>query len=110
MIKYISVDRSSYLVKFNKDNDEITTLENSSSSINWMWIADEDGELDGKKVEKGDVILKMYGIGCEDRELIIIKDEALKDYYRRLSEYWESKKLQDSNCECCDCCPKTCCR
>lgn len=103
MVKYTNINRSSYLVKFNKDNDEITILDNFSSNIDWMWIADEDGELDGKEVKKGNIIFRMYGIGCEDRELIIIKDEALKDYYRRLIEYWESKKSKDSNCECCDC-------
>ena len=114
MVKYLNTINGSYLHKFNKETEEIKSLENISPNIDRTWIADEDGELDGKEIKAGDVIFRMYGIeeryGSE-REYIIIKDEALIDHYKRLkASYDEPKKSMEENCDCeaVSCGPTTC--
>ena len=78
MIKYISCNDSRNLIKYNKENDEITTLNNISTGINWIWIADEDG---------------------------IIENRDLVDYYKRAEKYRAEKAKQYDNCnDCCESC------
>ena len=115
MVKYLNTINGNYLLKFNKETEEIKSLENISTNIDWVWIADEDGELDGKEIKAGDVIFRMYGIGKErygsERKYIIIKDEALIDHYKRLKAYYdEHKKSMEENCDCeaVSCGPTTC--
>lgn len=116
MIKYLYVLDGSQLVKFNKETEDITCLNNKSTNIDWMWIADEDGTFGDEEIKAGDIILRMYGIGkgnlrYSEREYFIIKDEKLKDYYKRLNEFniERTKELEENlkceNCESCgDCC------
>lgn len=110
MIKYLNTTDGSYLIKFNKETEEVKSLENISTNIDWMWIADEDGELDGKEIKAGDIIFRMYGIGRDrynaKREYIILKDEALIEYYKRLKAYYDEERK--SREECCDCEDTTC--
>ena len=78
MIKYISCNDSRNLIKYNKENDEITTLNNISTGINWIWIADEDGMID---------------------------NSDLVDYYKRAEKYRAEKAKQYDNCnDCCESC------
>lgn len=105
MTKYISCNSSSNLIKYNKENDEITTLDHISSGIDWIWIADEDGIIDNKIVNKGDIILRMYGIEDDNRQIIIIENRDLRDYYKRVEKY-RAEKAKQYNC-CNDCC-ETC--
>ena len=109
MIKYLGANEGSSLIKFNNENGELKVLNNTSNMINWLWIADEDGEFNGKEVKAGDIILRMYGIDdrCE-REYFIVNDEALKDYYKRVIEHYnKQQKERNSGCNC-EC--KTCCK
>lgn len=90
MIKYFFANR--YLVKLNTEKlDKVDTLDYHRNNIDWMWIVDEDGELDGKSVSKGDIVISFYDLpGVKDsRETIIVKDEALKDYYKRFDKAQE---------------------
>lgn len=102
MIKYISCNDSCNLIKYNKENDEITTLNNISTRIDWIWIADEDGMTDNRIVNKGDIILRMYGIEDNNRQIIIIENRDLADYYKRAEKYRAEKAKQYDNCN--DCC------
>lgn len=102
MIKYLGENEGSSLIKFNKETEEIKVLNNTSSMIDWIWIADEDGEFNGKEIKAGDIILRMYSIDDRyEREYFIIKDDALKDYYKRVIEYY--RKQQEERNQCCDC-------
>lgn len=108
MVKYLNTINGSCLIKFNKETEEVKSLESMSTNIDWMWIADEDGELDGKEIKTGDIVFRMYGIGKDrcKREFFIIKNEGLKDYYKRVIEYHKQQAEKNS---CCDCECATCC-
>lgn len=106
MIKYFLADR--YLVKLNTENlDKVNMVDYHRNNIDWLWIVDEDGELDGKPVSKGDVIIRFFGMPGVDnsRETVIVKDEILKDYYRRFDEAQAKYEAKQSP-EPCDCCEK----
>ena len=65
MINYIPVDYVGRIVKLNTTTNVATTLKSTPSSIDYGYIADEDGVLsfDNKEtpVKKGDLILCLYG-------------------------------------------------
>lgn len=84
MIKYFRTNTRN-LIKFNKCNERCDLIPNIVSAINRVWVIEEDGELDGKEVNVGDVVFKMFPIrDNSDYEYIIIEDEQLKNYYNRL--------------------------
>lgn len=114
MIKYI-VTTNSNLIKFNTETQDITFQNNQSFNIDWLWVAEEDGITNDQEVKVGDIILSMYPIDRKTenatREIFIIKDEKLKDYYKRLIEFDKErfakrceeceKRYYDSSCSCC---------
>ena len=105
MIKYINDARgiSSTLVKFNSKTLDVASIDNLYINIDYMWLADEDGELNGKPVSAGDIIVRMYAVKDDNRggEIFIIKDEALRDYYKRYIEYRESLRVNSEvKCAC----------
>lgn len=107
MIKYI-VTPNSNLLKFNTETQDITTQCNQHVGIDWLWIAEENGVLNDLEVNTGDIILSMYPIDRTmdntPREVFIIKDEKLKDYYKRRIEFQDAQRLkQYEDCErpCC---------
>lgn len=110
MIKYFFANR--YLVKLNTEKlDKVDMLDYHRNNIDWLWIVDEDGELDGKPVSKGDVVISFYGLPGKDnsREILVVTDSALKDYYARYDEAMiELENNRKECCECCDCCEKAC--
>lgn len=65
MIKYIPVDYVGRIIKLNATSNVATTLKSTPPSIDYVYIADEDGVLsfDNKEtpVKKGDLILCLYG-------------------------------------------------
>ena len=65
MIKYIPVDYVGRIIKLNATSNVATTLKSTPSSIDYVYIADEDGVLsfDNKEtpVKKGDLLLCLYG-------------------------------------------------
>lgn len=105
MIKYFVANR--YLVKLNTENlDKVNMVDYHRNNIDWLWIVDEDGELDGKPVSKGDIIISFFSMPGVDnsKETVIVKDEILKDYYRRFDE--AQAKYEAKNSIECDCCNK----
>ena len=105
MIKYFLANR--YLVKVNTEKlDKVDMVDYHRNNIDWLWIVDEDGELDGKPVSKGDIIISFFGMPGVDnsKETVIVKDEILKDYYRRFDE--AQAKYEAKNSIECDCCIK----
>ena len=109
MIKYLLSKDCRNLIKINtEDLDNIKTIAYQRFNIDWLWIADEDGEFNGKQINKGDIIISFYGMPGVDnsRETVIVKDEALKDYYAR---YGEAKKEYETKISTpCDECCNTC--
>ena len=106
MIKYFLANR--YLVKLNTENlDKVDMVDYHRNNIDWLWIVDEDGEFNGKPVSKGDIIISFYGMPGVDnsRETVIVKDEALKDYYARYDEAEKEYETKIST-TCDDCCDK----
>ncbi|MGM9531577.1 hypothetical protein [Intestinibacter sp.] len=112
MIKYYTVDKLSYLVKINSEIDILEGVGYITSNIDWVYRIPEDGVLVSntgtEKVKAGDIVFKMYSIEdkcSSDRELIVIKDEKLIDYYSRLHQHLASKQSvnkNDSECETCN--------
>ena len=108
MIKYIKKDRNSSLLKFNTETQDIDTINYTNSNIDWLWIIDEDGELNGEPVFAGDIVIMMYRIDTNtdiSDNILIVKDETLRNYYKKLTEYYkelETKQnnLKDSCAEC----------
>lgn len=109
MIKYLLPKDCRNLIKINtEDLDNIKTTAYHRMNIDWLWIADEDGEFNGKQVNKGDIIISFYGMPGVDnsRETVIVKDEILKDYYRRFDEAQVKYEANMQNPKPCDCCTK----
>ena len=110
MIKYIKKDRNSSLLKFNTETQDIDTIDYTNSNIDWLWIIDEDGELNGEPVFAGDIVIMMYRIDTNtdiSDNILIVKDETLRNYYKKLTEHYkelETKQnnLKDSCAECAD--------
>lgn len=108
MIKYLLPEHSRVLIKIDTENlDVVNVLNSHTLNVDWMWIVDEDGEFNGKPVNKGDIIISFYNMPNkkDSAEIIIIKDDSLKDYYRRYDEAckeWEDS-VKEKNSECCDC-------
>ena len=112
MIKYYSVDRLSNLIKIDSEADVLDGIEYITSNIDWIYRIPEDGMLvynnGTKEVKEGDIVFKMYSIEDKytmNRELIVVKDEKLIDYYSRLYQHLTSKKSQQERTEDC-CCEK----
>lgn len=94
MINYI-YSKGSQLIKFNDETKEINTVDNTSANIDWLWIVNESGVINGNEVNPGDIIIALYGIGeTRDREVFVIKDAALIDYYKRLCDYYEKRRKE----------------
>ena len=109
MIKYYSVDRLSNLIKIDSEADVLDGIEYITSNIDWIYRIPEDGILvynnGTEEVKEGDIVFKMYGIEDKytmNRELMVIKDEKLIDYYSRLYQHLTSKKSQQERTD--DCC------
>lgn len=88
MIKYIK-NSSSNLIKFNTETTNAEALSNISSNIDWIWVLDEDGEFEGNEVNAGDILIRFYptALNPKEKEYILVKDGALKNYYQKLLKY-----------------------
>lgn len=109
MVKYIYA-KGSQLIKFDKDTENISYLDYIISRINWMWVADEDGVLNDEEVKAGDVIIAFYEVTGDGRRVIVVKDQKIKDFYKELSDYYKTRKLERQATKCCDyaCCEYEC--
>ena len=91
-MKYITANKTNAIILFDEKNEIVNGIDSTSSNIDYLWIAPEDGTItingDIKLVEAGDIILRMYGINDDpNREYILLKDDNLKSYYKRLIDY-----------------------
>jgi len=105
MAKYLIANSSSTMLKFNRDTESLSSIDNQYLNADRMWIADEDGVITTKDgdvdVLVGDIILRMYPSGEGDRDVFIIKDDNLKSYYKRLIEYRlkrDNERLSEQKC------------
>lgn len=106
MVKYIYA-KGSQLIKFDKDTENISCLDYTRTSIDWIWVADEDGVLNDEEVKVGDVIIAFYEVTGDGRRVIVVKDQKVKDFYKELSDYYKMRKLERQATKCCDCaCPE----
>lgn len=106
MVKYIYA-KGSQLIKFDKDTENISCLDYTGTSIDWIWVADEDGVLNDEEVKAGDVIIAFYEVTGDERRVIVVKDQKIKDFYKELSDYYKMRKQERQATKCCDCaCPE----
>lgn len=110
MITYIDAKTGHNLFKFDKENDEIKILDSFGTNIDYMWIADEEGTLNDIHVNAGDIIIRMYGNNGDisNREILVIKDEQLKNYYKALKENIDKEREKHEKCCDCNCCSDSC--
>ena len=110
MITYIDVKTGYNLIKFDKENDEIKMLDSFGTNIDYMWIADEEGTLNDIHVNAGDIIIRMYGNNGDisNRDILVIKDEQLKNYYKTLKENIDKEREKYEKCCDCNCCSDSC--
>lgn len=112
MIKYLLPKHGNSIIKINTENlDNFDLVEYHATSIDWLWIVDEDGVFNGNPVHKGDIIIRFYSLpGKKDScETIIVTDNGMKDYYKRYDEALiELENNRKECCECCNCCEKAC--
>lgn len=111
MIKYI-VTTNSKLIKFNTETQDVELQDNQSFRIYWLWVVKEDGIVNNQEVNTGDIILLMYpidptAVSDHYREVFVIKDEKLKDYYKRYIEFHEFQNAE--HLKRCDECENCCC-
>lgn len=108
MIKYIKKidDGSSLLVKFNTETQDIDTISNVSTYIDWIWVVDEDGEFNNESVSAGDLIIRMYSINYKTKsnEFFIVRDSKLKEFYKGVLEYKKTQR-EVEHCDDCGCNP-----
>ena len=108
MIKYVkkNTERSSLLIKFNTETQDIDTIPNVGTYIDWIWVVDEDGEFNNESVSVGDLIIRMYAVDYKttNSEFFIIKDDKLKDFYKRVLEH-ENTQREAVHCNVCGCNP-----
>lgn len=111
MIKYIIPEESSRsIIKFDTDTLKPALLYANVTYIDWMWIADEDGEYEGKPIKKGNIIIRFCNnYGAEKAFTIVLDAPELTDIYNRIEEdrknynaKYEQEKL------CCACCNDAC--
>ena len=93
-MKYLTVNRGSQIILFDEKNETANAISYMSTNIDYLWTAPEDGTItingNVEVVNAGDVILRLYGFGdYEDREYIVLKDDNLKSYYKRLADHEE---------------------
>lgn len=106
MVKYIYA-KSSQLIKFDKDTENISYLDHTKTSIDWIWVADEDGVLNDEEVKAGDVIIAFYEVTGDGIRVFIVKDQKIKDFYKELSDHYKMRKQERQATKCCDCaCPE----
>ena len=107
--------KSSTLVAFDAENhNDFATVSHVYSNTDYMYLISEDGvfHFDNETkydVKKGDVVYIMYPINCSkkgyEREVIIVSDEKLYDYYSR----YQAKENEDEYCPDSPCCCKCKC-
>ena len=91
-MKYITANKTNALILFDEKNEIVNGIDSTSSNIDYLWVAPEDGMItingDLKLVEAGDIILRMYGISDHPNgEYILLKDDNLKSHYKRLIDH-----------------------
>lgn len=100
MKKYISQNTGSTLVYIDTETTEVESTDRVSTNIDWLWVAPCDGVLDEVEVKEGDIIIKCYPISGNDRETFVVKDEALKDYYKRYTQVHNKPTELNTNVMC----------
>ena len=113
-MKYLTVNRGSQIILFDKKNETANAISYMSTNIDYLWIAPEDGTItingNIEAISAGDVILRLYGFGDhENREYIVLKDDNLKSYYKRLADHEKNDQKEikyagspDLACDGCD--------
>lgn len=111
MIKYLLPKHGNSIIKINTENlDNFDLVEYHATSIDWLWIVDEDGVFNDNPVHKGDIIIRFYSLpGKKDScETIIVTDNGMKDYYKRydeaLIELENNRKESCGDSVCCEKC------
>ena len=109
-MKYITSDKSNVLILFDAKNESVDGIFQTSSNIDYLWIAPVNGVIhingNDELVEAGDIVLRLYSINDDPkREYILLKNDDLKSYYKRLTDYnnairtkYDIKESESANC------------
>lgn len=109
-MKYITSDKSNALILFDAKSESIDSVSSTSYNVDYLWIAPVNGVINingnDELVEVGDIILRLYSIGDgPKREYILLKNDDLKSYYKRLTDYnnairtkYDIKESESTSC------------
>lgn len=107
----IYLPAGSDIVKFTKDKEDTSIIENTGLNIDWTWVIEEDGVLKYRgeqyEVKAGDIVMLCYApyikrTGHETtRRVIIVKSEDLYDNWLKCKQYYNK---QDEQIGCKSCC------
>ena len=91
-MKYVTTNKTNGIILFDSENEIANVVSSTYTNIDYLWVAPENGTItingDTKLVEAGDVILRLYGISDgNDMEYILLKDDNIKSYYKRLIDH-----------------------
>ncbi len=114
MIKYLVKYNQSSLYKFSTDDNDLDIV-NSDYCIDYSFWIPEDGELiiidknnnrTTRKVQKGDLVLKMYSNtnDSRDREYFVVNASETAKYISKRIEYMERRNRVESEHEACGNC------
>ena len=104
---------SSIIAKVTIDNENkfnVSTIRNTSSNIDWMWIIEEDGTIEYNnktyEVKNGNIVIKLFSDVNED--LIIINSpewfNVILEGRRKREERMKQRELCKPCNDCCDDC------
>lgn len=114
MIKYITVENTGSLFKFDTETEQIENLPTQREAIRSITLIDEPGVIvDGDNeipVKSGDLVIRFYEQRF-DKPTIVVKSKDWKNNIVGYNKKMEEERKQDANKICsayCDCCEPEC--
>ena len=109
--QYRITGRNIVKISINNENKfNISTIDNSSSNIDWLWIIDEDGKIEHNnktyEVKNGNIVIKLFNSVSED--LIIINSPEWIDVILKERRKYEERMKQRELCKPCNGCCDDC--
>lgn len=115
MIKYIAIENSGNLLKFDTETEQVNAISTEREAIRSITLINEPGVLvDGDveiPVKNGDLIIRFYE-RYFNKPMIVVKSKDWKNNinaYNKKMEEERNNMLEQKCCnECCDC--ENCCK
>lgn len=109
MKKYLLLDNGNVCIKSNgnKITDGFENIKSNYSYIDNIFLLDAGSQLIYENtvmnIKKESVIMMLDGIGKRNRELILLQDKGIIDYYKRRQEYIKQQEKVCAEEKCCKC-------